>query len=285
MSRLGIGMAVLGAMAVLATVVTPASAAGGPTGEIVYSTRGDGRALALTFDDGPSPTWTPPLLDLLRERKVRAVFCVLGGEAQRHPDLVRRIAAEGHALCNHSMWHEDLAAKTPDEVAADLVATSDAIRKAAGDPNLPIPYYRAPFGSWGTTATVAASLGMSAAAWSVDPRDWDGSPADVLVDRLTAQLHPTAVILSHDGGDRGPTLTAYRTLIPRWQADGWRFDLPRLTGGPYPSLCTAPTWERDRSYPGGSRVSHEGHVYQANWWARVERPTTAPWVWSDLGAC
>ncbi|WP_285504814.1 polysaccharide deacetylase family protein [Actinokineospora sp. NBRC 105648] len=265
--------------------VTPASATG-PTGEIVYSTSGGGQALALTFDDGPSPVWTPQVLDLLREQKVRATFCLLGGEVVKYPELVRRIVAEGHKVCDHSLYHEDLGAKTPEAVRAELTATNAAIRQAAGDPTLPIPYFRAPFGSWGGTPAIAAEYGMSALAWTVDPRDWDGSPAAVIVERLRSQLYPTAVLLSHDGGgDRGPTLAAYRQLIPEWKAAGWRFDFPAVTGGPYPVRCTAPTWARNGTYTAGARVSHDGRVYQANWWTRSERPSGAPWVWSDLGVC
>ncbi|WP_374065084.1 polysaccharide deacetylase family protein [Actinokineospora auranticolor] len=280
-----IAAAVVGLASVVALAV-PAGAAGGPTGEVVYRTRGDGQVLALTFDDGPSPQWTPQVLDLLRENKVRAVFCLLGSQVELYPDLVRRIVAEGHAVCDHSVKHDDLGSMPVEQARADIVATRDAIRRAAGNPNLPVPYFRAPFGSWGATPQIAAELGMSALAWTVDPRDWDGSPSDVLVGRLSSAVYPTAVVLSHDGGgDRGPTVAAYRQMIPQWQRSGWVFDLPAVTGGPYPPACTAPSWGRDTSYPGGSRVSYQGRVYQADWWVRVESPTKAPWVWVDLGAC
>ncbi|WP_211222322.1 polysaccharide deacetylase family protein [Actinokineospora enzanensis] len=269
----------------LATVVTalPATAAGGPTGDIVYRTRGDGRLLALTFDDGPSD-YTPAILDLLREQRIRATFCLLGNQVAAHPELVRRIVADGHAICNHTLQHEDLAAKTPEEIRSILVTTNDAIRQAAGDPNLPIRYFRAPYGSWGAAPGIAASLGMSSLAWTVDPQDWDGSGAEVISARLSTQIYPTAVVLSHDGGgDRAPTVAAYRGLIPQWKAAGWGFDFPAVTGGGF--SCTAPAWGRDVSYVGGSRVSSGGRVYQANWWVRVEKPGQAPWVWADLGAC
>lgn len=124
----------------------------------------------------------------------------------------------------------------------DLTATNQAIRMAAGDPALPIRYFRAPFGGWGSTPQIAASLGMTALAWTMDPADWDGSPAEVLMQRLNAQLYPTAVALSHDGGgNRAATLAAYQQVIPQWRQAGWSFDLPAVTGGPYPPMCTAPT--------------------------------------------
>ncbi|GLW89499.1 polysaccharide deacetylase family protein [Actinokineospora globicatena] len=280
-----LALVTLALLAATTATAVPASAA--PTGEVVYTTRGTGKVLALTFDDGPTAAVTPGLLDLLREHRIRAVFCLTGTTATAAPALVKRIVADGHPLCNHSYAHEDLSVLSPADIRANLTATDAAIRQAAGDPALPIPYFRAPFGSWGGgLPDIAASLGHSNLGWSVDPRDWDGSPAPVLVDRLTADAFPRAVILSHDGGgDRTPTLAAYRELIPRWKSEGYTFDLPALTGGPYPPACTAPTWQRNGTYVGGTRVSQDGKLYQANWWTRSERPATSPWTWTNLGAC
>ncbi|WP_035304315.1 polysaccharide deacetylase family protein [Actinokineospora inagensis] len=272
------------AAAALVAVATPAAAAT-PTSDVVYSARSTGQVLALTFDDGPSPDWTPKVLELLRLQKVRAVFCLLGSEATKYPDLVRQIVADGHPLCNHTMTHDDLSAMTADQIRADLTATDTAIRTAAGNPNLPIPYFRAPFGIWGNNVpTIAASLGHTSLGWSVDPRDWDGSPSTVIIDRLSTSVYPGAVVLSHDGGgDRNPTLTAYQQLIPQWKTAGWKFDLPVNTAGTYP--CTAGSWQRNGTYVAGTRVTQDGKLYQANWWTRDERPTAAPWTWTNLGTC
>ncbi|GAA3112848.1 polysaccharide deacetylase family protein [Streptosporangium carneum] len=278
----------LGMLVALAAVVATGSPAraDGPTGDIVYATRNGGKVVALTFDDGPSPDWTPKVLELLRRQQIRATFCLLGSQAQAHPEVVRRIVADGHAVCNHTFKHDALAGLTAEEIRADLAATNDAIRTAAGDPGLPIRYFRAPYGAWGASPQVAASLGMSALAWTMDPSDWDGSPADVLVQRLSAQIYPTAVALSHDGGgDRSQTLAAYQRLVPQWQQAGWGFELPATTGGPYPPACTAPAWRARDTYTQGDRVSRNGHIYQTRWWTRLEDPANAWWVWADLGAC
>ncbi|MBM7773861.1 peptidoglycan/xylan/chitin deacetylase (PgdA/CDA1 family) [Actinokineospora baliensis] len=275
---------VLTTAALLLAVATPAAAA--PTSEIVYTTRTSGQVLALTFDDGPSPEWTPRVLDLLRETKTRAVFCLVGSEVVKYPDLVKRIVADGHPVCNHTYGHENLATLTPEQVRANLVATNAAIRQAAGNPTLPIPYFRAPFGIFAAPITdIAASLSHTSLAWTVDPQDWDGSPAPVLVQRLTAQAYPTAILLSHDGGgDRSATVAAYQDLIPRWKTAGYTFDLPATTGGS-PTPCTAPTWNRNTTYLVGTRVTQDGKLYQANWWTRLERPSAAPWTWTPLGPC
>ncbi|WP_018352570.1 polysaccharide deacetylase family protein [Longispora albida] len=279
-------LAGLAIMATLAAAAGPAAASPGAAGDIVTTTRTPGRQLALTFDDGPSPEWTPKILGLLREHQLRATFCLLGSQAQAHPDLVRQIAAGGHALCNHTWDHDYLGAASPAEIRADLEATSAAIRTAAGRPGLPIPYFRAPYGAWGQTPQVAASLGMTALAWSADPQDWDGSGAQALAARLRAGIHPQAVILSHDGGgDRAPTWQAYAAVLPEWKTAGWSFDLPATTGGPRPPACTAAPWTAHTAYTGGERVTRAGRVYQAGWWTMLEDPATAWWVWADLGPC
>ncbi|PZG41887.1 chitin deacetylase [Spongiactinospora gelatinilytica] len=278
---------VLALCATTALFLIPAAPAyaDAPTGEIVKATRTGGQVVALTFDDGPS-AWTPGLLDLLRRLRVRATFCLIGGQAKADPGLVRDIAADGHALCNHSYKHDFMSTWTPEQIQADLTATNDEIRAAAGDPDLPIRYFRAPYGAWGATPQTAANLGMTSLGWAVDPTDWDGSPSDVIIQRLNAQLRPTAVILSHDGGgDRGPTLAAYEQVIPQWRKAGWSFDLPALTGGPYPPACTAPAWRPHTVYAKDRRVSHGGRVYQARWWTKLDNPAAARWVWYDLGPC
>ncbi|SCE85118.1 Polysaccharide deacetylase [Micromonospora coriariae] len=89
------------------------------------------RPVALTFDDGPSPAWTPKVLNQLRAARVTATFCVVGREVQRHPELVRRIVREGHQLCNHSWRHDlELARRPVAEIRADLSRTNKAIQAA-----------------------------------------------------------------------------------------------------------------------------------------------------------
>src|SRR4051812_510389 len=105
------------------TTRTPAGP--GPAGAITMTAT---RAVALTFDDGPDPVTTPRILDLLRANGVKATFCVIGTLAHDHPDLVRRIAAEGHTLCNHSWRHLlDLGSRGPADIRDDLARANDAI--------------------------------------------------------------------------------------------------------------------------------------------------------------
>lgn len=172
-------------------------------------------AVALTFDDGPDPTWTPQVLDLLRQHGVKATFCVVGVHVRDHPQLVARIVREGHTLCNHSWQHDlKLGRKPADQISADLARTTAAIRKAV--PNARIPYYRQPGGLWSAAVVnVAKQMGMTPLGWAVDPEDWAKPGTPVIISRVTQRTHPGSIVLLHDGGgNRSETLAACRTLIP-----------------------------------------------------------------------
>ncbi|HEY8532422.1 MAG TPA: polysaccharide deacetylase family protein [Micromonospora sp.] len=98
-------------------------------------------AVALTFDDGPHPVWTPKILDELRAARVRAIFCVIGSQVTKYPELVARIARDGHTLCNHS-WNHDrqLGARSVATIRANLTRTTAAIEKAA--PGASVRFFR-----------------------------------------------------------------------------------------------------------------------------------------------
>ncbi|MFC4997566.1 polysaccharide deacetylase family protein [Dactylosporangium cerinum] len=210
-----------------------ASTVQGPEGTFVIRPPGTGHgaagsqsrtgttAVALTFDDGPDPVNTPKILDLLRETGVKATFCLVGFRARDNPDLVRRIAAEGHTLCNHSWQHlTDLAKKDPGYIDWDLKKTNEAIRAAAG-PNTPIKYFRAPGGNF-TSGLIAKAkdMGMASIYWDADPADWNHSKDandDAHIKRVIAdvkkQVRQGSIVLSHDN-KQPDTIIAYRTLIP-----------------------------------------------------------------------
>jgi peptidoglycan/xylan/chitin deacetylase (PgdA/CDA1 family) len=221
--------AALVAAGMLLTATPAAAGSGAPTTAIVDTALGRGDVVSLTFDDGPNPPDTLRLLGVLRRHHVRAVFCLWGDHVREHPEVVRRIAAEGHVLCNHSMHHDDMGAWTPEQIAADLTATSAVIRQAV--PHARIPYFRAPYGSWGRTPEVAAALGMQPLGWRLAISDWEPPGTDVLVQRLRDGITPGAVVLLHDGGgDRSQTVEAVDRIIPELRAQGWQFTLPLRRG-------------------------------------------------------
>ncbi|WP_165968735.1 endo-1,4-beta-xylanase [Arthrobacter crusticola] len=212
----------------------PAFVPGGavnPTPTPIAAARGTGNAAALTFDDGPNPGETTAVLDLLRDKGISASFCVIGQNVQAPggAELLRRIVAEGHALCNHGTSYADMGSWTEAQVEADLKENLRIIRAAAGDPDLQVPYFRAPNGSWGATGEVAAALGMQPLGLGNVIFDWDGNDLSeaTLTGNLRKAFVPGAVVLAHDGGgDRTNTVKAVATVVSEKQAEGWTFTLP-----------------------------------------------------------
>lgn len=207
-----------------------------PTTAPLASARGEGNAVALTFDDGPNPGETAAVLDFLRDKGITATFCVIGQniEAAGGAELLRRMVAEGHTLCNHGTSYADMGSWTQAQIETDLKENLRIIRDAAGDPNLAVPYFRAPNGSWGATGEVAAALGMQPLGLGNVIFDWDGN--DLSEETLTANVRaaftPGAVVLAHDGGgDRTNTVRAVTTVVSEKLAEGWTFTLPRGGAG------------------------------------------------------
>lgn len=195
---------------------------------LVRGTAGTGRKVALTFDDGPSAEWTPQVLALLDEYGAKATFCVVGEQAREHPDLLRRIVAKGHRLCDHSENHDERIARQPEQaLRAQIEGARDAVHAAL--PGVEIPWFRAPGGSWSTLIrTTAAAYGMKPLDWSVDSRDWERRGVDAIVANVRRDLKPGGVVLMHDaGGDRSQTIGALRKLLPWLVAQGYTFDFPR----------------------------------------------------------
>ncbi|MEM6609600.1 MAG: polysaccharide deacetylase family protein [Pseudomonadota bacterium] len=168
------------------------------------------RAVALTFDDGPHPTLTPQLLDILAAYGARATFYVIGRNAARYPDILRRIAAEGHEIGNHTWSHPSLFGLGDRAMLSELERTNAAVRAAVGfDPQ----NVRPPYGNMypRQSQVVFDALGMTTVLWSIDPLDWQRPGAGVVANRILSASHAGAVVLSHD--IHGPTVRAMPTVI------------------------------------------------------------------------
>lgn len=189
--------------------------------------KGEGLVCALTFDDGPNGVDTLALLDFLAERQIRAVFAVVG-ECIRAPggrEILRRTVAEGHVLCNHSTSFADMGEWDAEAVRADLAENLRIINEAVAD--VPVPFWRAPNGSWGVTCEVAVQLGMQPLEVIHHIGDWAEQDVDTLAQRLRDEMTPGELVLCHDGGgDRGGTVEAVRRVVDERLAAGWRFTLP-----------------------------------------------------------
>lgn len=204
-----------------------------PTTTELAAAQGSGNVAALTFDDGPAPD-TDALLDFLAEQGIPAVFCVIGSQIQQPggAETLRRIVDEGHVLCNHSTGFASMDSLTPEQVQADLEQNLRIIREALGDPDAPVPFFRAPNGAWGQTREVAVALGMQPLAVSNLIFDWDGN--DLSVETLEANIRtamePGRILLAHDGpANRANTVAAIRTVVAERLAEGWSFTLPAGT--------------------------------------------------------
>jgi peptidoglycan/xylan/chitin deacetylase (PgdA/CDA1 family) len=185
------------------------------------------KVVALTFDDGPNPDATPLILDVLAEKGVRATFFVLGSHAERWPDIVRRIAHEGHQLGNHGYFHRKLQFRSPFYVARDIRLGIRAIRRAGA----PAPrHFRAPHGfrsPW--TTSIARSYGERTVGWSLGVWDSDRPGVDEIVRRTLEGVTPGSIVLLHDGdgynpdGDRLQTAAALPKIIDELKKQGYEF--------------------------------------------------------------
>ncbi|MBV9011706.1 MAG: polysaccharide deacetylase family protein [Pseudonocardiales bacterium] len=179
-------------------------------------------AIALTIDDGPHPLWTPPTLDLLRDNGIQATFSLIGIQARAHPALVKRILAEGHSVCNHSMTHpQPFNRRTPAAIRQQITDAQLAIVEAGGvAPQL----FRAPGGDWSTVVlSTVADLRMVPLGWDIDPRDW-ARPGTTLIIRRLLAARPGDILLCHDGGgNRAQTIASLRLVLPMLKGRGLEF--------------------------------------------------------------
>lgn len=203
--------------------VSPAPPNGDFRTELVWRTAPRRKAIALTFDDGPDPRWTPRILDLLRRNDCKATFFVLQQSAQNHPGIVRRTHAEGHELGVHGVDHSDQTLVPGAELAGKFRSTADELERLTGvRPTL----MRPPYGRLDAPVLwAAASLNLKPVLWSNRLGDDALKLARENLDTMT----PGAIVLSHDG--RG---SPNESLI-----DGLRFFLPRCRAAGFELLTVS----------------------------------------------
>ncbi|MER7179473.1 bifunctional polysaccharide deacetylase/glycosyltransferase family 2 protein [Streptomyces hyaluromycini] len=186
--------------------------------------------LVLTFDDGPDPTWTPKVLDVLKKHHAHAVFFVTGTMTSRCPQLVRRMVAEGHEVGVHTFSHPDLSYQSKKRIDWELSQTQLAITGAAG---IRTSLFRPPYSSladamdnlsWPVTEYIG-SRGYITVVNDTDSEDWRKPGVDRIIRNATPGAGKGAIVLMHDsGGDRHQTVQALDRFLPLLQKQGYTFD-------------------------------------------------------------
>lgn len=198
--------------------------------------------LAITFDDGPDPRWTPKILDILKEKNVPATFFVIGVDASQWPDILKREYAEGHEVGNHTYTHPNFDEISHTQLRWELNLTERLIESTLGVKSI---LFRPPYGidhqpeyaEEVAQLPAAQDMGYVIVGQKIDPHDWEQEsgkavPAKEIVDNVLAQANTGNIILFHDGGgDRTQTVLALPQVIDTLRAKGYEFvSVPDLIG-------------------------------------------------------
>lgn len=174
------------------------------------------KKIALTFDDGPNPVYTPMLLDGLKERGIHATFFLLGESAEKYPDLVRRIHKEGHMIGNHTYHHKDLQHADTLLVQQEVIKTNEVLKRITGDEP---QFVRPPFGNYADNLEELS--GMVVVLWNIDPLDWCCEDAAAIERRVEENAREDAIILMHDSSKY--SVMAALTAIDNLKKEGYEF--------------------------------------------------------------
>jgi len=187
------------------------------------------KVVAMTFDDGPSPVWTPKILDELKKANIKATFFMLGEHVARYPEIARRVAQEGHEIGNHTYDHHVLLYYKAGELEKELKDTERTIQKATGQSTR---YFRPPK-SWLTAQEKKEieGLGYKIVLWSLNSKDWVTFDDKYIVKYIVRNVKPGDILLFHDsggvfgieGGDRHETVKAIPRLVDTLAKKGYRF--------------------------------------------------------------
>lgn len=205
-----------------ATPTAKATDDGPPPPQPVFYVNDGPMAIALTIDDGPSPVYTPQVLQILEKYHVTASFSMVGENVSYYPSVARDVAEAGHKIVNHTWDHADLGQLSAAKMRAEIANAAEAIHAAVGQTPA---IFRAPYGAWSrATLEYCASENLMPLDWSVDPRDWARPGVSQIVRNIMKNTATGSIILEHDGGgDRSQTVAALKIVIPRLLDQGYHF--------------------------------------------------------------
>ena len=202
------------------TASTPNPAPSPPKPATYFQAHVDQPYIAMTFDDGPSAENTPRLLEMLKQRNIKATFFLIGQNVAANPAIVKQILADGNEVGNHTWTHPQLSKLSDDKVTAEITKTQEAIKDASGyTPTILRPPYGAITPRQRTW--ISSQFGLNVILWSVDPFDWKRPGASVITQRILSQVRPGAIILSHDIHKQ--TVDAMPATLDGLIAKGYKF--------------------------------------------------------------
>jgi peptidoglycan/xylan/chitin deacetylase (PgdA/CDA1 family) len=191
-----------------------------PTVKLIREWPTGKKRVALTFDDGPHPGYTPKFLALLAEKNVKATFFLLGPNVQKQPDVVRDMAVAGHEVANHSWSHPILSKLPPEKIRNEIERTSQEIAQASG---AQVRFLRPPYGSANKKVQdMCDSLGLRIVCWSIDTDDWRKTTTkEKMIETIKKNVHDGSIILMHDRSDKTYETTA--EIIDALRGQGYEF--------------------------------------------------------------
>jgi len=189
---------------------------------VTYGSRaGRPKLIALTFDDGPYPIFTPLLLEELQRLHVHATFFLIGHDAQQWPELAQRIEAGGNEIADHTYTHPDLDQESPAQVREEIVKGRDVVYGLVHDPSLRV-YFRPPHGRYTVqTIEVAQRLGYQTILWTDDSGDWRNVSPDKLREHVERFASAPEIVLLHSG--KLATIEMLPQVVARFEAAGYQF--------------------------------------------------------------
>lgn len=174
------------------------------------------RKIAITFDDGPHPSYTAQLLDGLKERGIHATFFVTGEHAEANPGIIKRMQEEGHLIGNHTYSHIQLTEKNREIFREELIRTNEIIEEITGEE---VQYVRPPYGSW--DKSFEKELNMFPVLWNVDPLDWCSKNVACITKKIVSKTEENDIILMHDYYET--SVTAALRAIDELIEEGYTF--------------------------------------------------------------
>ena len=194
------------------------------TGKIIWEVPTTKKVIALTFDDGPSPTFTPEILALLKEYEAKATFFIIGKQAEKFPEIVQQVAIAGHSIGNHMYVHQIIGKLPFEELRNDLWQAHQLLFQLSGT----VPrFFRPPDGYYDEIIVEAAEVfdyKVVIWTWGQDSRDWSNISGKSIAQKIIKNVKPGDIILFHDqGGDRSNTIQALEIILPTLTKKGYEF--------------------------------------------------------------